>query len=138
MERGIAAVATLAAEAKSAGATKVSAVATSAVRDASNGRVFLRVLKAATGLELRILTGTRGGGPHRAGASRRTRRSSACATSTPTTSAAAASSASSFKAGEVSFAASMPLGCVRLTEMFVASPVGAPQHPRRPARSAAT
>jgi exopolyphosphatase / guanosine-5'-triphosphate,3'-diphosphate pyrophosphatase len=58
IERGIESVATLVEDAKSAGASKVFAVATSAVRDASNGGEFQDELRKRTGLELRILSGT--------------------------------------------------------------------------------
>ena len=123
MERGIAAVANLAAEAKSAGATKVSAVATSAVRDASNGRVFLRVLKAATGLGLRILTG-----PEEAGLIGRGLTTDPALLSLRNFHAYDLGGGSleclSFTARKVERAESLQLGCVRLTEMFVASPSG--------------
>ena len=45
------------ARAQSAGATRVAIAATSAVRDASNGRAFVRDLERATGIEVRIISG---------------------------------------------------------------------------------
>jgi exopolyphosphatase/guanosine-5'-triphosphate,3'-diphosphate pyrophosphatase len=57
MDRGAAAVAELAAEARRAGATRIAAVATSAVRDASNGRDFLDRVRIAAAVEARILSG---------------------------------------------------------------------------------
>ena len=55
--RGIAAVENLVAEAKGHKADTIAVVATSAVRDASNGGEFRDRVRAATGLEIRILTG---------------------------------------------------------------------------------
>ena len=51
------AVTSLVSEARSLGARDVAAVGTSAARDARNGAEFLSQLKAATGLELEILSG---------------------------------------------------------------------------------
>jgi exopolyphosphatase / guanosine-5'-triphosphate,3'-diphosphate pyrophosphatase len=45
------------ARARSAGATRVVIAATSAARDASNGRVFVRHLEEATGIGVRIISG---------------------------------------------------------------------------------
>jgi exopolyphosphatase/guanosine-5'-triphosphate,3'-diphosphate pyrophosphatase len=45
------------ARARSAGATRVAIAATSAVRDASNGRVFVRDLEQVTGIAVRIISG---------------------------------------------------------------------------------
>ena len=121
IQRGIAAIVELSEEAKGLGAGKITAVATSAVRDASNGADFVDRAKVATGLNLRILTGDEeadfigrglktdpalkgvgdfyvfdlGGG------------SLECLR---------------FKDGEMRSEVSLPLGCVRLTEKFVASP----------------
>jgi exopolyphosphatase/guanosine-5'-triphosphate,3'-diphosphate pyrophosphatase len=123
MEQGVAAVADLVSEARGLGADRIDAVATSAVRDASNGREFLDLVRTATGVEPRILTGREeaeligrglatdpalqglrdfqvydlGGG------------SLECL---------------SFRDRAVERAASLPLGCVRLLEMFVAKPSG--------------
>jgi exopolyphosphatase/guanosine-5'-triphosphate,3'-diphosphate pyrophosphatase len=123
MERGIAAIADLAAEAKGAGATKVTAVATSAVRDASNGTVFLRVLKAATGIGLRILTG-----PEEAGLIGRGLTTDPSLLILRNFHAYDLGGGSleclSFTARKVERAESLQLGCVRLTEMFVPSPSG--------------
>jgi exopolyphosphatase/guanosine-5'-triphosphate,3'-diphosphate pyrophosphatase len=56
--RGVAAVGNLVAEAKGHKADTVVVVATSAVRDASNGEEFRDRVRASTGLEVRILTGS--------------------------------------------------------------------------------
>jgi exopolyphosphatase/guanosine-5'-triphosphate,3'-diphosphate pyrophosphatase len=121
MERGIAAVANLAAEAKSAGASKTCAVATSAVRDASNGRVFLRVLKAATGLGLRILTGD-----EEANLIGRGLRADPELIGLRNFHAYDLGGGSleclAFRDRAVERVVSLPLGCVRLTERFVKSP----------------
>jgi exopolyphosphatase/guanosine-5'-triphosphate,3'-diphosphate pyrophosphatase len=123
MERGIAAAANLAAEARSAGATKVTAVATSAVRDASNGRVFLRVLKAATGLGLRILSGA-----EEAALIGRGLTTDPALLSLRNFHAYDLGGGSleclSFTGRKVERAESLQLGCVRLTEMFVPAPSG--------------
>src|SRR5213083_2989867 len=55
--RTAAAVIDYVARAQSAGATRVAIAATSAVRDASNGRVFVRDLEQATGIGVRIISG---------------------------------------------------------------------------------
>ena len=55
--RTAAAVIDYVARARSAGATRVAIAATSAVRDASNGRVFVRDLEQATGIGVRIISG---------------------------------------------------------------------------------
>ena len=57
MSRAIEALGRMALLAKQARATRIEAVATSAVRDASNGRDFLTQIKHATGLSVRILSG---------------------------------------------------------------------------------
>jgi len=55
--RTAAAVLHYVARARSAGATRVAIAATSAVRDASNGRVFVGDLEQATGIAVRIISG---------------------------------------------------------------------------------
>jgi len=127
MARGVGAVAELADEARRLGALRVAAVATSAVRDAENGADFRARVRAATGLEVRILAGSeeasligRGLTTDPALATLRDFRvfdlgggSLECL---------------SFRGRQVEFAASLPLGCVRLTERLVpdpAAPVGA-------------
>jgi exopolyphosphatase/guanosine-5'-triphosphate,3'-diphosphate pyrophosphatase len=57
IERGLKAVSRLASEARAHGPVRIAVVATSAVRDASNGADFGRRLEQATGLPLRILSG---------------------------------------------------------------------------------
>ena len=121
MARGVGAVAELADEARRLGALRVAAVATSAVRDAENGADFRARVRAATGLEVRILAGSeeasligRGLTTDPALATLRDFRvfdlgggSLECL---------------SFRGRQVEFAASLPLGCVRLTERLVPDP----------------
>jgi exopolyphosphatase/guanosine-5'-triphosphate,3'-diphosphate pyrophosphatase len=57
MSRAIEALGRMALLAKQARATRIEAVATSAVRDAVNGRAFLSRVKRTTGLEVRLLSG---------------------------------------------------------------------------------
>jgi exopolyphosphatase / guanosine-5'-triphosphate,3'-diphosphate pyrophosphatase len=123
MERGVAAIATFAAEAKKASADRVSAVATSAVRDASNGATLAEDLKARTGLALRILTGEQeadliGRGlatdPTLAGLR------DFCAFDL----GGGSLECLSFRDRKLTHKVSLPLGCVRLTEKFLPSPSG--------------
>jgi exopolyphosphatase/guanosine-5'-triphosphate,3'-diphosphate pyrophosphatase len=121
MSRGVAAVAELALDAQAFSPEKTIVVATSAVRDAANGAEFCAKVKEKTGLEVRILSGDEeaeligrgllcdallageqdfyvfdlGGG------------SLECL---------------AFQHRKVAQAASLPLGCVRLTEKFVPEP----------------
>ena len=57
MDRAVEALARMAALARAAGATRLVAVATSAVRDAANGEQFLERVRATTGLDIRLLSG---------------------------------------------------------------------------------
>lgn len=57
MTRAIEALGRMRTLAQRAGATRIEAVATSAVRDASNGRVFLARVRQHTGLDVRLLSG---------------------------------------------------------------------------------
>jgi exopolyphosphatase/guanosine-5'-triphosphate,3'-diphosphate pyrophosphatase len=121
MARGVAAVSDLAAEAQNLDPDSVVVVATSAVRDAVNGADFCAQVQAATGLTVRILSGEEeanligrgllcdplladlrdfylfdlGGG---------------------------SLEILSFRERRIAQSASLPLGCVRLTEKFVADP----------------
>jgi exopolyphosphatase/guanosine-5'-triphosphate,3'-diphosphate pyrophosphatase len=118
IEAGIAAIGALAAEAKGLGAERVVAVATSAVRDASNGREFSDRVRSSTGIEIRILTGSEEANLIGRGI---------------TTDPALASlqgfslfdlgggslECLAFRGRSVERVVSLPLGCVRLTEMFV-------------------
>jgi exopolyphosphatase/guanosine-5'-triphosphate,3'-diphosphate pyrophosphatase len=124
--RGVAAVSELLAAAQVFAPVRTSVVATSAVRDAANGAEFCAAIRAATGHDPRILSGTEeadyigrgltcdpqlkelqdfhvfdlGGG------------SLECL---------------SFRQRRVQQVVSLPLGCVRLTEMFVSHPeIGLP------------
>jgi len=119
--RGIEAIATLLAESKQHGATTLVAVATSAVRDAGNGAEFRARVKAATGIEIRILTGDEEANFIGAGL-----------TTDPALQAfqdffvvdlgGGSLECLAFRARKVAFALSLPLGCVRLTERFVPAP----------------
>jgi exopolyphosphatase/guanosine-5'-triphosphate,3'-diphosphate pyrophosphatase len=121
MEGGIAAIANLASEAKGLRAEAIIAVATSAVRDASNGAEFRERARAAAGVELRILTG-----PEEAALIGRG------LTTDPALEelqdfhvydlGGGSLECLSFRGRAVEQAVSLPLGCVRLTEKFVAEP----------------
>lgn len=121
MQRGIAAISIFAAEAKRAGADRVCAVATSAVRDASNGDSFQESLKAKTGIDLRILTGL-----EEANLIARGLATDPTLVSLRNFYAYDLGGGSleclAFKGRKIECAVSLPLGCVRLTEMFVGSP----------------
>jgi exopolyphosphatase/guanosine-5'-triphosphate,3'-diphosphate pyrophosphatase len=121
MERGIAAITTLASEAMGAGSDRISAVATSAVRDASNRGAFLDGLKARTGLDLRILSGT-----EEANLIARGLATDPMLAGIQDFHAYDLGGGSleclSFTGRKVDRAISIPLGCVRLTERFVDRP----------------
>jgi exopolyphosphatase/guanosine-5'-triphosphate,3'-diphosphate pyrophosphatase len=124
IQRGVAAIANLAAEARGLGAERIVAVATSAVRDASNGAEFQAQVRSATGLDLRILTGAEEAGLIGRGL-----------TTDPALQGLAdfrvfdlgggSLECLSFRGRAMERALSLPLGCVRLTEMFVAEPSAA-------------
>jgi exopolyphosphatase / guanosine-5'-triphosphate,3'-diphosphate pyrophosphatase len=121
MERGITAVTDLVTEARLAGADQIVAVATSAVRDASNGAEFTERMKCAVGIDLRILTGTEEANFIGRGL-----------TTDPALSGlrdfdvfdlgGGSLECLSFRDRQVRDAISLPLGCVRLTEKFVLAP----------------
>ncbi len=121
VERGLAAVATFAAEARKAGADRISAVATSAVRDASNGSVMADELKSRTGLALRILSGDEEAGLIGRGLA-----------TDPTLASlrnfyafdlgGGSLECLAFRDRKLAHKVSLPLGCVRLTEKFHAEP----------------
>jgi exopolyphosphatase/guanosine-5'-triphosphate,3'-diphosphate pyrophosphatase len=121
IQRGVAAIANLAAEAKSLGAERIAAVATSAVRDAANGGEFKEMVKTANGLNLRILSGVEEAGLIGRGL-----------LTDPALQGLSdfrvfdlgggSLECLSFRDRVVERAISLPLGCVRLTEMFVAEP----------------
>jgi exopolyphosphatase/guanosine-5'-triphosphate,3'-diphosphate pyrophosphatase len=121
MERGIAAIATFAAEARKAGTDRICAVATSAVRDASNGSLLADELKARTGLALRILSGDEEAGLIGRGLA-----------TDPTLASlrnfyafdlgGGSLECLAFRDRKLAHKVSLPLGCVRLTEKFLAAP----------------
>jgi len=121
MARGIVAVTSLAAEAKALGAARTLAVATSAVRDASNGQEFRDRARSATGIELRILTG-----PEEASLIGRGLTTDPALRSLRDFHVYDLGGGSleclSFRDRTLESAVSLPLGCVRLTEKFVAHP----------------
>jgi exopolyphosphatase/guanosine-5'-triphosphate,3'-diphosphate pyrophosphatase len=121
IERGIGAVLTLATEARVRGAERIVAVATSAVRDASNGQEFHDRARTDAGVTLRILTGSEeanliGLGLMTDPAFRNLR------DFTTFDLGGGSLECLSFRDRAVFQAISLPLGCVRLTEMFVAAP----------------
>lgn len=119
--RGTDAVRTLVAEARAHGAETTVVVATSAVRDAENGTAFAAAVTAVTGLPLRILSGT-----EEAGLIGRGLRCDPALAAAPDLALFDLGGGSlevlEFRGAEVRRALSLPLGCVRLTERFVADP----------------
>ena len=123
MARGLSAIGELVSEARTLGSERFCAVATSAVRDAANGEEFRERVRAATGLELRILTGTE----EAEGIGRGL-------TTDPALSSlrdfqvydlgGGSLECLEFRDRRVGSAVSLPLGCVRLTEKFVEAPLG--------------
>jgi exopolyphosphatase/guanosine-5'-triphosphate,3'-diphosphate pyrophosphatase len=121
MARGTAAVAELVANARNLEAGVIAAVATSAVRDSSNGAVFTEMIEEATGIEVRILSGLEEAGYIGRGL-----------TTDPALGklsdfdvfdlGGGSLECLSFKNRAIGTAVSLPLGCVRLTEMLVPSP----------------
>jgi exopolyphosphatase/guanosine-5'-triphosphate,3'-diphosphate pyrophosphatase len=121
MDRGIEAVLTLANDARVQGADRILAVATSAVRDAANGQEFHDRARIDAGVELRILSGM--DEANLIGLGLTTDPALRNLTQFHTFDLGGGSlEFLSFRNREVAFASSMPLGCVRLTEMFVAKP----------------
>ncbi len=121
MERGLAAIEAIADDARNAGADRIHAVATSAVRDASNGQEFREALRARSGLDLRVLSGI-----EEAALIGRGLTTDPALVGLRNFHAYDLGGGSleclSFSGRSVERAVSLPLGCVRLTERFVASP----------------
>jgi exopolyphosphatase/guanosine-5'-triphosphate,3'-diphosphate pyrophosphatase len=121
IQRGVAAIANLAAEARGLGAERTAAVATSAVRDASNGGEFREKVRAATGIDLRILTG-----PEEAGLIGRGLMTDPALHGLDEFRVFDLGGGSleclAFRGRAIDRALSLPLGCVRLTELFVPEP----------------
>jgi exopolyphosphatase/guanosine-5'-triphosphate,3'-diphosphate pyrophosphatase len=121
MDRGIAAVRELVSAARGLGAGEIVAVATSAVRDASNGAEFRDRTRAATGLEIRILSGLEEANLIGLGL-----------TTDPALDGmldfhvfdlgGGSLECLAFRNRTVAEAVSLPLGCARLTEKFVPDP----------------
>jgi len=121
MKQGIAAIAALVAEARGLGAAAIVAVATSAVRDASNGAEFRDRTRSATGLELRILTGLEEA--NFIGRGLMTDPALAGLGDFDVFDLGGGSlECLSFRGRAVERAVSLPLGCVRMTERFVPDP----------------
>ena len=121
LARGTDAVRALAAEARVHGAEATAVVATSAVRDAENGLDFAAAVTAATGLPLRILSGT-----EEANLIGQGLRCDPALAASPNLALFDLGGGSlevlEFRGAEVRRALSLPLGCVRLTERFVVDP----------------
>ena len=118
MERVERAVAGYAERASELAATRPLAVATSAVRDAANGRVFLERLESATGVRTRLLAGAdearmtlRGVGSARPG----TEPVVVCDIGGGSTEVIAG------HGNEVTFEISLDMGCVRMSERYLRS-----------------
>ena len=118
------AVSALVSEARSLGVEAPTAVATSAVRDASNGAEFRNRLKAATGLDLRILSGLEEASLIGRGLS--TDPALASVQDFDVFDLGGGSlECLALRGRKVEAAVSLPLGCVRLTERFVGDPANA-------------
>lgn len=121
MARGVAAIQELLAEAAPFSPAKTILVATSAVRDARNGSEFRARVKAATGHEIRILTGD-----EEANSIGRGLTSDPALTDLQSFSVFDLGGGSLecllFHDRQIKQAASLQLGCVRLTEKFIADP----------------
>jgi exopolyphosphatase/guanosine-5'-triphosphate,3'-diphosphate pyrophosphatase len=117
MRRGIAAAKAFAEEARALGAERIAIVATSAVRDASNGPDFRARVAEAAGLEPRILSGRQ-----EAELIARGIATDPLLNDAPRFYAFDLGGGSleciRYAGGKVDFATSLPLGCVRLTERF--------------------
>ena len=111
------------------GADRIGIVATSAVRDASNGLEFRDRVKAATGHEVRILTGDEEA--NMIGRGLATDPALADLSDFYVFDLGGGSlECLAFRGRRIERAASLPLGCVRLTERFVpdrAAPLGKPE-----------
>lgn len=121
MARGLEAIRELAAGAAAGGNARLIVVATSAVRDAANGADFRERVRAAIGADLRILTGEEEAGLIGRGllsdpALRGESDFTVCDLGGGSLECVA------FKGRRVRAQVSLPLGCVRLTERFVADP----------------
>lgn len=123
MARGVAAIETLLAEAEPFQPARIQLVATSAVRDARNGGDFRARVRAATGHDIRILTGEEEANLIGRGL-----------TCDPALAAlrdfyvfdlgGGSLECLAFRNRRIEQAISLPLGCVRLTERFVPDPAG--------------
>jgi len=130
MALGLDAIATLLADAAAFAPTTTILVATSAVRDAQNGADFCDQVRTATGHAVRILTGDE--------EARLVGRGLTCDPALRSAQdfyvfdlGGGSLECLAFRAGRIEQAASLPLGCVRLTERFVAdpsAPLTAPVH----------
>ncbi|RKX33831.1 MAG: phosphatase [Verrucomicrobia bacterium] len=124
MEAACNSVSRLKAEAESSGAESMVIVATSAVRDAVNRNLFADRLKQATGIELRILKGREEAGLIGLGIG--------CDPGLGSLTnfyvfdlGGGSLEAIKIRGGNIEQAVSLPLGCVRLTEKFIANGEGA-------------
>jgi exopolyphosphatase/guanosine-5'-triphosphate,3'-diphosphate pyrophosphatase len=108
MARGLAAIQELLAAAAPFSPVRAVLVATSAVRDAANGAEFRERVRAASGFEIRILTGEQ--------------EANAIGRGLTTDLGGGSLECLAFQGRRIAQAASLQLGCVRLTEKFVADP----------------
>ena len=124
IERGAAAVASLVSLARGAGADQFSVVATSAVRDASNGAEFQERVGSSSGIAPRILTGQEEANLIGRGLATDP---ALCAMRDFHVYDLGGGSLEclAFRDRTVERAVSLPLGCVRLTERFI-TPAGGP------------
>ncbi|MBY0309254.1 MAG: Ppx/GppA family phosphatase [Phycisphaerales bacterium] len=116
MEASVDAVVRMVAQARAHGAERVAVVATCAVREAENGQRFVAMIRAETGLAVRVISGEEEGRLAFLGASRqfdmRKGWSAVLDIGGGSTELAIA------RSGEVRAVVSMPVGAVRLTERF--------------------
>jgi exopolyphosphatase/guanosine-5'-triphosphate,3'-diphosphate pyrophosphatase len=131
MARGLDAITTLLAEAAPFSPTRVVLVATSAVRDARNGPDFRARVRAATGHDIRILTGEEEANLIGRGLTNDPALRDLCDFYVFDLGGGSLECLA-FRNRRVEQAVSLQLGCVRLTEKFVADP----SQPLTPARAA--
>lgn len=130
--RALVAIEELAKDARREGADLVTAVATSAVRDAANGPEFRERVRSLTGIEVRILSGDEEA--HLIGRGLTTDPALASLKDFNVYDLGGGSlECIAFRDRAVTHAVSLPLGCVRLTEMLVSdahSPFSEPEAQR--------
>lgn len=116
MEASVDAVVRMVAEARAHGAERVSIVATCAVREAENAARFVAMIKAETGLDVRVISGEEEGRLAYLGAARQFDLSKGW--SAVIDIGGGSTELAIARKGEVQAVVSMPVGAVRLTERF--------------------